>query len=64
MFNTDNIVESIQKLHPGVLTKIKMRILYKNCQMSSAFSLVYPELIYLKWMKQEEFDKAIENLKE
>lgn len=64
MFDTKTIVEAIQKKTDVTLTRNKMRTLYKNCQMSSAFDLVHPELIYLKWMKQEEFEKVIEHLEE
>lgn len=64
MFTTETIVENIQWKTGETLTKTKMRKLYQYCQMSSALVLRHPELIYLKWMSQDEFDEAIKNLEE
>lgn len=64
MYSTDTIVNEIQKLSLKKLTKTTMKSVYEYCKLSSGLSLKYPELIYLKWMTQDDFDKAIENLEE
>lgn len=64
VYSTDTIVNEIQKLSIEKLTKMTMKSLYEYCKLSSGLLLKHPALIYLKWMTQDEFDKAIENLEE
>lgn len=62
--NENNILEMLDKLFEKKILPHEFKTLYDNCRFLSGLQLKHPELIYLKWMSEDEFERLLKIVKE
>ena len=62
--NNENILGLLDKLFDKELLPHELRTLYDNCKMLSGLQLRYPELSFMKWMDEKDFEIILEKAKE